>query len=60
MEKEIIELLKTVVGKTEILIIWYMILHLIQNVLQSATILGCFYYFGRGFKKAVNYLNGDS
>lgn len=48
MEKEILELLKTLAGSTETLIIWYMVMHTFNNVVGWIGGVCCMYWLGRG------------
>jgi hypothetical protein len=50
MEQEIITMLKTVIGSTETLVIWYMILAFSKHVISCVAVICCFYYFGRGLR----------
>lgn len=52
MDKEIIELLKTIVGNTETLVIWYMVLQFINNIVSWIGGAACLYWFGRGVRYA--------
>ena len=53
MEKEIIELLKTLAGSTETLVIWYMVLSLVKTIVEAAALIACCYWFGRGVRGAA-------
>ena len=50
MEKELLELLKTVAGSTETLVIWYMVLHFVNNVVSWIGGVCCMYWMGRGIR----------
>lgn len=47
-EKEIIELLKQIAGSTETLVIWYMVVHTLNNIIGWIGGVCCLYWFGRG------------
>jgi hypothetical protein len=48
MDKEIIDLLKSLAGSTETLVIWYMILHFVSNMINWIGGVACMYWLGRG------------
>ena len=54
MDKEIIELLKTVAGSTETLVLWYIVLDFAKHVVANGTIIVCTlfgaYFIGRGWR----------
>ena len=53
MDKEIIELLKTLAGSTETLVIWYMIINFLIQIIHSITWVACFYMFVRGLRSFI-------
>ena len=48
MDKEIIELLKSLAGNAEILVIWYMVLQFASVVVSWVGAVCCLFWFGRG------------
>ncbi len=57
MDKEIIELLKTVAGSTETLVIWYFILNFISGIVNWIGFAFVGYWVGRGAKGLMSVLN---
>ncbi len=57
MDKEIIELIKTVAGSTENLIIWYLVIDFAKSVVGAVGFIGCFYMFGRGVRAVNEYVD---
>lgn len=50
MDKEIIELLKSLAGSTETLVIWYMAVDFAKTIVGWAGALGMAYMLGRGIR----------
>ena len=50
MDKEIIELLKSLAGNAEMLVIWYMALDFTKTVIGWCSMIGMAYMFGRGIR----------
>ena len=59
MDKEIIELLKTLAGSAETLVIWYMALDFAKTLIGWIGAAGLAYMAGRGFRGLALWINGD-
>jgi hypothetical protein len=57
MDKEIIELLKSLAGNAETLVIWYMAIDFAKTVIGWAGALGLAYMLGRGIRDLGMWIN---
>ena len=57
MDKEIIELLKSLAGNAETLVIWYMALDFAKTVIGWAGAIGMAYMAGRGLRGLGAWIN---
>jgi hypothetical protein len=57
MDKEIIELLRSMAGSAETLVIWYMVLQFVNNLVSWIGGAVCLYWFGRGVRFAAKTVN---
>ncbi|HOW46199.1 MAG TPA: hypothetical protein P5305_01285 [Rubrivivax sp.] len=53
MDKEIIELLKSLAGNAETLVIWYMALEFAGKIVSWVGAVACLYWCGRGVRYAA-------
>jgi len=59
MDKEVIELLKSVAGSTETVVIWYLVTDLAKHIIGWAGAAAVAYFFGKGFARVVRWVNRD-
>jgi hypothetical protein len=57
MDKEIIELLKSLAGNAETLVIWYMAIDFAKTIIGWAGALGLAYMLGRGIRGLGMWIN---
>lgn len=57
MDKEIIELLKSLAGSTESLVIWYMAIDFAKTIIGWASAIAMFYMFGAGCRGFFKWLD---
>jgi hypothetical protein len=57
MDKEIIELLKSLAGNAEALIVWYMVLDFVKTVIGWGSAIAMMYAFGFGVRGAWKAMN---
>ncbi len=57
MDKEVLELLKTISGSTETLLIWYMIIDVIKHITSCIAWIIAFWMLGKGARKFQEYLD---
>lgn len=59
MDKEIIELLKSLAGSAETLVVWYMVFDFAKTIVGWTGAAALAYMLGRGFRGFLKALNSD-